>query len=286
MRDIIGHTKAPLRGHLTRPTHTRLGSAVMTAIASASSRRRVHYRFDGDDWYVASQGNYQVLPTVQRRYRPSSTDHIDLFTFHYTPRKGDVVIDIGAGIGTELAQWLELVGPTGRVLMIEADPVAARCLRKLVAWRGHTNVEVIEAAVGATEGVASLEVFAPAGVSNRLTSSATSDADLVEVPLTTLDAILRTAGNPHVALLKMNIEGAETDALAALSPDATIDNYCISCHDFKGPSTATLDHVREWLATNVGEPTRHPSTPEAPWVGFYLYATNRSVAGDSTHGTA
>ena len=145
---------------------------------------------------------------------------------------------------------------------------------------------MIEAAVGATEGVAYLEVFAPAGVSNRLTSSLASNSNLVEVPLTTLDVILRAAGNPRVALLKMNIEGAEADALAGLSPDATIDNYCISCHDFKGPSTATFDHVREWLATNVGEPIRHPSNPEAPWVGFYLYATNRSVASDSTHGIA
>ena len=96
----------------------------MTVIASVSSRRLVKNRYDGEDWYVASQGTYQVLPTVQRIYRPPTTDHIDLFTFHYTPREGDVVVDIGAGIGTELAQWLELVGPTGRVLMIEADPVA------------------------------------------------------------------------------------------------------------------------------------------------------------------
>ena len=286
MREVIGRANASLLGHLTRPTHQRLGSALMTAVATISSRRLVLFRYDGEDWYMSTQDNCEVLPTPRRHCASVTSDHIDLFTYHYTPRDGDVVIDIGAGIGTELAQWLELVGPTGRVLMIEADPVAARCLRKLVAWRGHTNVEVIEAAVGATEGIASLEVFAPAGVSNRLTNSATSDGDFVEVPLTTLDAILRTAGNPHVALLKMNIEGAETDALAALSPDATIDNYCISCHDFVGPSTATFDHVREWLATNVGEPTRHPSKPEAPWVGFYLYATNRSVAGDSTHRTA
>ena len=145
---------------------------------------------------------------------------------------------------------------------------------------------MIEAAIGATEGVAYLEVFAPAGLSNRLTNSATSDSNLVEVPLTTLDVILRAAGNPRVALLKMNIEGAEADALAGLSPDAAIDNYCISCHDFKGPSTATFDHVRTWLATNVGEPIRHPSNPQAPWEGDYLYAAKHRIANDSIDRTA
>jgi len=106
MREPLGRAKASLRAHLTRPTHVNLGSAAMTTIASVSSRRLVKYRFDGDDWYVASQSTYQVLPAVQRKYQPPSTDHIDLFTFHYTPREGDVVVDIGAGIGTELAHWL------------------------------------------------------------------------------------------------------------------------------------------------------------------------------------
>ena len=44
----------------------------------------------------------------------------DLLWRRYRPRPGDVVLDIGAGNGGETLYLASLVGPTGRVLAIEA----------------------------------------------------------------------------------------------------------------------------------------------------------------------
>src|SRR5947207_6560342 len=46
----------------------------------------------------------------------------DLFLHEYTPQPGDVVLDVGAGIGAEALLFSRLVGPSGRVVSIEAHP--------------------------------------------------------------------------------------------------------------------------------------------------------------------
>ena len=48
----------------------------------------------------------------------------DIFFHTYTPGPGDVVVDVGAGVGTEVLSLSERVGARGRVVAIEASPSA------------------------------------------------------------------------------------------------------------------------------------------------------------------
>jgi precorrin-6B methylase 2 len=58
--------------------------------------------------------------------------HVPFFTSAYKPKIGDIVFDIGAGIGTEINDFSSMVGDYGRVIAVEADPIAFRRLSKLV----------------------------------------------------------------------------------------------------------------------------------------------------------
>src|SRR5262249_45761818 len=72
-----------------------------------------------------------------------------MLTQHLGP--GLTVIDIGAHVGLHTLMFSRRVGPSGRVLAIEASPANARLLRSHILWNDCRNVEVVEAAVGDRE---------------------------------------------------------------------------------------------------------------------------------------
>ncbi len=57
-------------------------------------------------------------------------------------KKGDNVIDVGAWIGMYTLLVSELVGPDGRVVVYEPDPVARAILEKNVEMNHLTNVTI------------------------------------------------------------------------------------------------------------------------------------------------
>lgn len=156
---------------------------------------------------------------------------LDNWCHGYLPQPGDTVIDVGAGVGEEAIVFSQLVGPTGRVIAIEAHPGVFGCLQETVRRSGLTNVTPLGLAVGAEDGAIEIALG-----DNFLTHSIVADRQLgaaCKVPLRRLDSLAGELGLGPVALVKMNIEGAETDALrgmAGITPE--VAHAVISCHDF------------------------------------------------------
>jgi FkbM family methyltransferase len=67
---------------------------------------------------------------------------------------GATVFDIGAHQGVVAMMLANIVGPTGRVIAIEADKYCARVARKNLAQNKVTNVQLVNAAVAAAPGMA------------------------------------------------------------------------------------------------------------------------------------
>lgn len=57
---------------------------------------------------------------------------------------GDRVVDYGCGAGSYALPAADLVGPTGHVYAVDANPHAIRYVRDLVRERGLANVTVLE----------------------------------------------------------------------------------------------------------------------------------------------
>jgi FkbM family methyltransferase len=182
------------------------------------------------------------------------------------------MLDIGAGVGTEIKAFSDWVGPQGLVYAVEADPSAFSRLEKLIDLLQLQNVTALHLAIGATEGLARLTQDGADGLVNRVVADAESST--VAIPMASLDTLISDLGLEQIDYLKMNIEGAERQALIGFQErSATVKNWCISCHDFLDiPGTETMEFVVDWLQQRGMSTSRHPDVPDSPWVKFYVYA--------------
>jgi len=109
---------------------------------------------------------------------------MEIFLWDYTPTDGDVVLDIGAGTGTEAVRLSRLVGPTGQVIAVEAHPATFAVLAKVSAANRIHNITPVEAAVADVAGTLRITDNDEAG-SNTLFGNGA-----IEVRATTIDDII------------------------------------------------------------------------------------------------
>jgi FkbM family methyltransferase len=177
--------------------------------------------------------------------------NMSIFSRFYKLRQNDVVLDIGAGIGTEVLTYSGQVGPTGHIYAIEADPITFRRLEKTCRLNNITNVTAINCAVSNSNANAFLKLVSKGGIANHLAEIDTlkSHSKFAEVPAIKLDDFVQKYGIDTIHFLKMNIEGAEKVALMGFELKyPLVTNWVISCHDFIGSEFGkTYDWVKEWF---------------------------------------
>lgn len=198
-----------------------------------------------------------------------------MFLFEYTPRAGDTVFDVGAGVGAETLLFSRLVGPSGRVVSLEAHPRTFERLARLCEVNRLANVIPLQVAAADADGtlaISDLEHY----LQNALVEA---EAGGIEVPARRIDSIAQGRGITSIDLLKMNIEGAERLAIAGLEGIiASTRHVCISCHDFLandgGPEPIrTKALVRDFLVDHGFRVTSRDDAPD-PWTRDYLYGVN------------
>lgn len=158
-------------------------------------------------WRVNS-GIIRIDPRV-RRLIPHVTEPILFEYLHAHIRPGDVVLDVGAFLGTYAifeAQW---VGPQGRVVAFEPTPASCATIRRHLRMNGvGDRVTLIEAAVGAQPGDATLEESSPEPYRNQLTETARGR----RVRVVTIDDVCEQLGlRPD--WIRMDVQGSEFDVL-------------------------------------------------------------------------
>ncbi len=128
-------------------------------------------------------------------------------------RPGDVVVDIGANVGTHALLAASLVGPHGRVHAIEASPwIHARLLRNIAA-NGHT--QVITHNMAATDVPGEVTVFLHDGSNLGGTTIVASEAERLgareeaTVQGLPLAGIVPLSELRAARLIKIDVEGAE-----------------------------------------------------------------------------
>jgi FkbM family methyltransferase len=148
---------------------------------------------------------------------------LDNWAWQYRPQEGDTIIDVGAGVGEEAVVFSKIVGPRGRILAIEAHPATFACLEATVQHSNLTNVIPIWCAVTDWDGTVTIN-----DGDNHLASSVLMGGRGQSVPSRSLDSLATELELGPVALLKMNIEGAER--AGGPGHDGLVEAYSLCCH--------------------------------------------------------
>ena len=123
------------------------------------------------------------------------------------PKKGDVVLDIGAYVGMFTLKVVNLVGDSGMVIPIEPNPTNLSYLKQNV--NHHSNIKVVEEAILNRVGEGKLYTSS----ASPCHSLVYPHKDFLNVRVNTIDNLVKELGLPGVDFIKMDIEGAELQAL-------------------------------------------------------------------------
>jgi FkbM family methyltransferase len=195
-----------MSGRLMRRLYPRdLGQREQAAFVASSSLGPVRFRLTTDD-YIATA--FALRGFFEWR---------NVLIANALCRRGDLILDIGANIGTETLLFSKIVGRSGRVIAFEPLPRNFAILEGLVRENRLGNVEVRREAVSDRSGVLRFEAPAAAG-NYGVGRIAHGDAPRqgqgqIEVSSVVLDERFGPGDLPGLRLVVMDVEGFEPDVL-------------------------------------------------------------------------
>ncbi len=192
----------------------------------------------------------------------------------YCVRPGDIVLDCGAHVGVFTQKALDL--GASKVISIEPDPVNMECLR-----RNHSRaiaegrVIPVQKGVWSSEGSMTLRLaLENSGMNTVVPEIQRSSDGSVTVPVTRIDTIVKSLGLPRVDYIKMDIEGAEREALAGAMetlrhsrPRMMVDSYHRSDDPQVLPAVIRKAHADYQMI--CGPCQLNPTPSLIPHVAFY-----------------
>jgi FkbM family methyltransferase len=132
---------------------------------------------------------------------------------------GGVFADVGANVGTYAMPLARHVGASGKVIAIEPHPVTHARLAFNRAASGFTQVDLVAAAAGPSDGELMIETDGDnLGASHIV--SADRPGNAIKVASLRLQRILGDAGADRVDTLKIDVEGFEDRVLTGFFKQA------------------------------------------------------------------
>lgn len=127
-------------------------------------------------------------------------------------KPGGRFIDVGANVGMFSLVASRAVGSTGRVWAIEPTPSTLSALKTTLRLNGVSEfVTVLECAAGNEKGTVQINVGQTSGHNSLLPLQDSQNS--IDVPMVVLDDVI---GNEKVDLIKIDVEGWETEVLKGL----------------------------------------------------------------------
>lgn len=118
-------------------------------------------------------------------------------------RPGDIVVDVGANLGTTVLPLAKAVGATGQVIAFEPQPLMAQCLQTTLTLNECFHARVVTAALANQSGWA--KIPAPDVSKGGNYGAMALGPNGLQVPVIRLDELELQA----CALLKVDVEGFE-----------------------------------------------------------------------------
>jgi FkbM family methyltransferase len=182
----------------------------------------------------------------------SFTESYNIFTKYYFPKKGDVILDIGSGLGHEMVILSKRVGLNGKVICLEPDSRLFIILQELITLNKLKNVILYKKLFYFKNNKLHYFYENPLEnwMSNNIFNKKKGKKFLVET--ITLDEVIKSNKLSRIDFAKFNIEGSEKYLLRGNRNFLKkCNNIAISCHDFLNCKTQkTFNIISKILKKN------------------------------------
>ncbi len=159
----------------------------------------------------------------------------------YSPRKGDVIVDVGAHVGL-FSIFLARMQAGCRIVSIEASTENFECLQQNT--RSIANITAHNLALGSEPGWIKTTSDTGRSIDTRIVRLDHEEPGSTRIlPVNELAGVV---GSRQISLMKMDIEGAETEIFENIDDGmiASIEKLCMEYHDNLNPGTLELVESR------------------------------------------
>lgn len=244
---------------IIKDTNKRAATITVISKALFSNKNSIEYDAEFKAYWLKSDAEYlfivqKPIYNFSKKNLYKSIEYI--YCKNYTVKQGDVVVDVGAGIGTETLFFREKVGIEGLIYSIEASKDSFQKLNALCSKNHIQNAKNFNLALSNFNGKIWIEETDKFEV-NQVNLSKKG----IEVECNTLDKFVEDQHLLKINFLKVNIEGAELQLIEGMEKSIhIIDNIAVSCHDFLfNDNRRILQNVVAFLEKNGFEITYNNS---------------------------
>jgi FkbM family methyltransferase len=170
---------------------------------------------------------------------------------------GETIVDCGAYIGEFTLYAAKAVGPTGTVIAFEPDPGIHKKLIANIALNGLRNITVLNKGLWSKPGTLK---FVGDSIKGYSFMSAEKDSGAIDVPVVSLDDELKRLDVAKVDFIKMDVEGAELEAVKGSARTLTEQNVDLAIASYHSVNGAKTCYELEKILVGLGyrAETAHP----------------------------
>src|SRR5829696_6401888 len=202
--------------------------------------------------------NYEFYCRNSDDFHMMVAHELDIIERNFSPKEGDVVIDVGAHIGPYTLKASKRVGLNGKIIAIEADPENFDILNRNIQLNKLTNVIALNYAAYSKED--KIKLYLPSKEKEEessytkyntiMTERVHNEKKFVEINANTLYYLLQSNGIKHeVNWIKIDVEGAEYEVLKGAKNIISKSNnisLLIEIHNLS-ENTSLNEPIKEFL---------------------------------------
>ena len=205
----------PSRAALVLSYNVRYGFARLAGLSRDDARRRAlgqlgkrgAYRIDSVNWPKTMKMEMDLYAATYLLPEIDWDSTYDKVT-GFRPMKGWTVVDVGAHQGIYTFYAASHIGTTGRIVAVEPMPSNLALLKRNIESNDLPRIDVVASAALDREGQAALSYPELTTVGSFVFSDDREPMVTIQVPIRTLDEILKSLGVEKVDLVKIDVEGA------------------------------------------------------------------------------
>lgn len=186
----------------------RCARRIAERLSQIAPDRSEPYKVDKSTIYLNLAESRMMAMRAIGLYEPEKRQHLKSVL-----KAGSCFVDAGANKGDFSLFASRLVGPSGRVIAVEPEPLNARELKTNIALNGYSNVEIVEAALSDKDLPGTLFIGEKSGFHTLKAGQPQRQCGQLQVSMRRLDSLAEQLHVTNVDALKIDVEGGEIELL-------------------------------------------------------------------------